>query len=536
MKIPVNAFMWIIAFLPIVVLLLLMIKFRWGATNAALAGLILTIITGIFIYKGSIQTILIEVKKGIWNALPIILIIWTAILLYQVAREANGLIVIRNGMRKLLPNELLLLLAMGWAFESFLQGITGFGVPVAVGAPLLIGLGVTPLWAVIIPLLGQTWGNTFGTLGAAWDSLAMTTGMTTGSSQYLQTALWAGIFLWLWNFFGGIVICWYYGKAKAIKKGFLAVCVISLTQGGGELLLGQFNTTISCFLPSCISLVAIIFLGKLKMYRQEWKIQDSPIMNRALVNEVKESNKPMMNLKEACMPYVLLSALALVILLIKPINALLGTFAIGLSIPKTVTGYGYVTEAVANFSPLRPFTHASMFLLISSILSLLYYRKHNYIERNGVKRAFKESASMTVSSALAIVGLIIMSNIMSGTGQTIVLANGISRILGKGYIILAPIIGMLGSFMTGSNLSSNILFGNFQLTTGKLLGVSIPQILALQTTGGCVGGIISSSKIILGTTTAGIVGREGEALKKIIPITIPPMLVLGAAVFLAHIL
>ena len=89
-------------------------------------------------------------------------------------------------MRKLLPNELLLVLAMGWIFESFLQGITGFGVPVAVGAPLLIGIGVKPLWAVIIPLIGQAWGNTFGTLGAAWDSLAMSAGLAVGAVSILQ--------------------------------------------------------------------------------------------------------------------------------------------------------------------------------------------------------------------------------------------------------------------------------------------------------------------------------------------------------------
>ena len=118
MNIPVNLFMWIMAFLPIAALLILMIKCGWGATEAAPVGLLITVVTG---------------------------------------DEAKAFLVIRNGMRKLLPNELLLVLAMGWIFESFLQGITGFGVPVAVGAPLLIGIGVKPLWAVIIPLIGQAY-------------------------------------------------------------------------------------------------------------------------------------------------------------------------------------------------------------------------------------------------------------------------------------------------------------------------------------------------------------------------------------------
>ena len=111
-------------------------------------------------------------------------------------------------------------LYLQWAgfFESFLQGITGFGVPVAVGAPLLIGIGVKPLWAVIIPLIGQAWGNTFGTLGAAWDSLAMSAGLAVGSSEYLTTAMWTAFFLFIWTAIGGFATCWFYGKGKCTEK------------------------------------------------------------------------------------------------------------------------------------------------------------------------------------------------------------------------------------------------------------------------------------------------------------------------------
>ena len=140
MNIPTNLFMWIMAFLPIIVLLVLMIKFQWGATEAAPIGLLITIITGIVFYKADMKLIAAESAKGIWSALIILIIVWTAILMYQVGEEAKAFVVIKNGMRKLLPNELLLVIAMGWIFESFLQGITGFGVPVAVGAPLLIGI------------------------------------------------------------------------------------------------------------------------------------------------------------------------------------------------------------------------------------------------------------------------------------------------------------------------------------------------------------------------------------------------------------
>ncbi|MDO4474031.1 MAG: L-lactate permease [Eubacteriales bacterium] len=533
MMIPVTPLTWGAAILPIIVLLILMIRFQWGATEAAPVGLLITVFTGFVLYKANIRLIASESAKGIWNALIILLIVWTAILMYQVSDEAKAFLVIRNGMRKLLPNELLLVLAMGWIFESFLQGITGFGVPVAVGAPLLIGIGVKPLWAVIIPLFGQAWGNTFGTLGAAWDSLAMSAGLAAGSREYLVTALWTAAFIWFWNVIAGLAMCWFYGKAKALKKGFTAVLILSLIQGGGELLLTQVNTTISCFVPACVSLIVILFLGRLNCYKEEWCIEESSIMNRAFTSSSFDDAPEDMTLVQAFVPYFLLSALTLVVLVVKPINLFLGQVKFGLAFPETSTGYGFVNAASDCFSPLAPFTHASMFLFLSAILGLLYYKRHGWIGEGGVKRVFVKSVSMTMPSGISVIGLVIMSKIMDGTGQTVVLANGIANALGKVYVILAPFVGLLGTFMTGSNMSSNILFGGFQMTTAKLLGVNSALVLGAQSSGGAIGSAISPSKIILGTTTANILGSEGEVMKKIMAICVLATVVIGAFAFVA---
>lgn len=522
--------MWVLAILPIIVLLVLLIKFQWGATEAAPIGLLITLITGIVFYKADITLIASESAKGIWNALIILLIVWTAILMYQVGDEAKAFLVIRNGMRKLLPNELLLVLAMGWIFESFLQGITGFGVPVAVGAPLLIGIGVQPMWAVIIPLLGQAWGNTFGTLAAAWDSLAMSTNLEAGSAEYIQTAMWTALFIWIWNIIGGVATCWFYGKGEAVKKGLPAVLVLSVIQGGGELLLSSVNTTICCFVPATISLVVILLLGRSKLYREEWSIESSPIMNRAATSGSADEAPKDMTLIQAFVPYIMLSVITLVVLVVAPINSFLGQFKIGFAFPETVTGYGYVNEASECFSPLSLFTHASMFLFVSSIIGLVFYKAHGWIGEGGVKRVFVKSVSMTMPSGIAVIGLVIMSKIMDGTGQTQVLANGIADVLGVAYVALAPFVGLLGTFMTGSNMSSNILFGGFQMTTAKLLGVNTSIILGAQSAGGAIGSAVSPSKIILGTTTADILGSEGQVLKKIMSITIPATILIGILV------
>ena len=391
---------------------------------------------------------------------------------------------------------------------------------------------MNPMWAVILPLLGQSWGNTFGTLAAAWDSLASSAGLAAGSAEYFATAFWASLFLFGWDVVTGLIMCWFYGRGKGIRKGLPAVLILAVIQGGGELLLSQVNTTLSCFIPSCISLVALFLIGRMKMYRDEWKLEDSPIMNRTAEASSEEEGPADMSLLQAFVPYIILTVLTIIVLVVKPINEFLGQVSIGFSFPETATGYGYVNEAEQSFSPLVPFTHASMFLFLSSIIGLIYYGSHGWIKKGGTGRVFAKSVAMTMPSGIAVIGLVIMSRIMGGTGQTSVLADGISRVLGKAYAILSPVVGLIGTFMTGSNMSSNILFGEFQVTTANLLKLSEAAVLGAQTAGGAIGAAISPSKIILGTTTAGILGKEGDVLKRLMPIAIGTTVVIGLIVFL----
>lgn len=527
MDMPVTLGMWLVALLPIVVLIVLMVGFHWGTARAAVVSLVITAVTGVTVYQAGAVLLAAEAVKGVWNALTIILVVWTAILLYQVGKRARAFLAIRNGIQAILPDELMQVLAIGWVFVSFLQGITGFGVPVAIGAPLLIGIGVAPLWAVIIPLLGQAWGNTFGTLAAAWDSLVLACGLESGGGLYLETALWTAAFLWFFDIVTGLTICWFYGKGRAVRRGLPAVLILSTIQGGGELLLSQVNTTLCCFVPSLVSLAVLILIGK----KQRGTMEDSPIMNRR--NERQEDERPPegMNLAKAFAPYVLLSVLTLAVLTVKPVQQFLGRFSLGLPFPETRTGLGYVNAAVDCYSPLSIFTHASMFLLISAVAALIYYEKRGWIapgERRGI---FADSISMTLPSGTSIICLLVMSRIMSGTGQTVVLASGISHVLGMGYTVLAPFVGLLGTFITGSNMSSNILFGNFQMEVGEMLGIRVSGVLAAQSAGGAVGAAISPSKIILGTSTVGLLGREGDVMRRLLPLGCAAALLMGGAVF-----
>lgn len=534
MNISINLYMWVMAFLPILIFLLLMIKFHWGASKAAPIGLNTAIIVAIFFYRADMNLIALESAKGIWSALTILMVTWPAILIYEVTNEAKAFQAFRKGMQKCISNELLQILAIGWVFVSFLQGITGFGVPIAIGAPLLVGIGVKPILAVVVPLLGHAWGGTFGTLAIAWKSLILQIGLEE-TVIINNIALWATGFIWIINFIVGLTICWFYGKGKGIKKGFPAVLAISIIHGGGQMILSQMNQTVATFLPTCIALGTVLLIGRSKWYREKWSIENSSMMDRGLL-DIDTKEEASMDIHQAFLPYYVLTSITLLVLLVRPLNDFLGQWELGFAFPETSTGYGIVNPGIDKFSPLSPLTHAGFFLLIAGIFGYFYFSRNGFIARGRGKSIFSRMVKKTAPSTLAILSLIIMSRIMSATGQIQVLASGIAGILGKYYVIVAPFVGLLGSFVTSSNMSSNILFGQFQYTTAEILKLNQAAILGAQTAGGAIGNIIAPGSVILGTTTAGILGDEGSVLRKTLPIALAITSICGIILFIALII
>lgn len=528
--VPCTLFTWIMAFLPILVLIVLMIAFRWKAIKAAPVGFFLVLIIAVTFFRANIELVAAEAAKGIWSALIVLIVVWPALLIYEISNEAGAFEAFREGLCALIPNELIRIMAIGLGFVGFLIGITGFGVPVAVGAPLLVGIGVSPLYAVIISLIGEAWGSTFGTLGVAWDAMRLAAALDADPRLLLNTAFWAGAFIWIWNFIIGIMVCWLYGKRAALKKGFPVVLLVSLVQGGGQLAVGQLNQTLACFLPTVAALAALLAIGRMRPYAEPWQLDNSPIM-RCGHDEYKGERHNGMTMLEAFMPYAALTAITMLALLVRPVNAFLSQWSLGFPLPATATGYGFINPAVDSYSPFSPLTHASFFLLISSAFAYVYYAGHGWIGRNGLKASLFRSFNKVTPTAIAIIGFLIMSRIMSGAGMTTVLAEGMAAAMGSAYAIIAPSVGLLGAFMTSSNMASNILFSEFQLKTSVALGFDAASVLGAQTAGGAIGTATCPGNITLGCTTAEISGQEGEILRKTLPLCLAAAVLIGLVLF-----
>lgn len=520
---------WFAALVPILVLLILLLRFRWGGDEAASVGLLFAIAVAYFMFGGSIDMIASAVAKAMWTSVSIIYIVFPALIIYEVSRESGAFIAIREGMQKFTPDKVLQVLAVGWIFNGFLQGITGFGVPVVVCAPLLVGMGVKPMTAVIISLLGQAWGNTFGTLGIAWDGLVSQADLSDPVTYY-QTIIWTTVMLGIVNLIAGLAIAGLAGGKQGLKRNTLTVVFLGVLQGAGQLAIALVNTMLCNFIVVSISLVVIFAIGKLKYYSKPVELFDATVDLKG----DKLDNSNVMSIQQAFIPYAFLIVTAVVVLLNSTIKGFLGQVKFSLAFVSKSTGLGFATAAYSNYAPLAPFIHSGSFLLIAAVIGYYCYSSKGYIKAGGWKTIVKNAMGKTVPSAIAVVGLVAMSKVMDDTGQTAVLAKGVAAATGGFYPVLSPFIGLLGTFMTASNLSSNILFSNFQQQVAQMLNIDKAPLLAAQTVGGSIGSVLSPSKILLGTSAVGILGREGEVIGKILGGSLAVCAVFGLVILLSY--
>ena len=512
---------WLGAVFPIIVLFLAMTLFHMKTEHAALLGIVCAVISALWAGQSGLSIIGMDLCKGAFSALNILLVIWPAIFLYEIMEYAGVFRTIRRMLQEKTKDELLLILLICWLLSSFLQGITGFGVPVAVCAPILIALGVSPLWAVIITLLGHAWANTYGTFALAWDALIS----QSETGEILATKLIAGLFLWGINIAGALLICFFYGKRKAIRHMLPFVLLISSIQGGGQLLVSFSNSTIAAFLPTTIALLAGWILLSCGFYTKEWSMESAIISKEEKGKETAEEKG--INRGLALLPFGLLALISVIVLLIKPIHEVMNQTVIALSFPETKTGRGFVVAATDSYGAIHIFTHAGFVLLLAVLITLFLFLKKGYLNQEKLSDLASAGVKKLIPTSLGILFLVMMAQVLKGSGVMEIIAEGVTQLTGKYYSFAVPFLGLLGAFVTSSNTSSNILLGSFQKTAANMISVNEAAVLSAQTAGGAIGTVVGPSTILLGTTTAGCKGKEGEVLRFMIPLVLVEALFTG---------
>jgi lactate permease len=213
-----------------------------------------------------------------------------------------------------------------------------------------------------------------------------------------------------------------------------------------------------------------------------------------------------------------LIAVTLGVQLIPSVKAFLGQVVLQVEFPEVKTSMGFVTAAGSG-REIAPFRHAGAILTVSSILAYFIYRRAKLYENGAPRRIISGMVKRVMSSSVSIASMVAMAVIMQNSGMTDTLARGLANSMGWAYPIIAPWIGALGAFMTGSNTNSNVVFGALQLRTAQLLGYSAAIILGAQTAGAALASILAPTKIVVGASTAGMAGREGDVLRKLLAYT-----------------
>jgi lactate permease len=196
----------------------------------------------------------------------------------------------------------------------------------------------------------------------------------------------------------------------------------------------------------------------------------------------------------------------------------MGSVSLQLEFPQVSTNLGFITPAGMG-RKISVFSHAGALLFYASVIGYLIYRRAGLYQPGAATRIISGTVTRVMSSSISIASMVMMAVIMENSGMTDALASGLSEGMGAAYPALAPWIGAIGAFMTGSNTNSNVVFGALQLRTAEFLDLPVMIILAGQTAGAALASVMAPTKVVVGASTAGMAGREGEVMRVLISYT-----------------
>jgi lactate permease len=241
--------------------------------------------------------------------------------------------------------------------------------------------------------------------------------------------------------------------------------------------------------------------------------------------------RPSRALVLAMSAYLALIVITVVVQLVPVVREALAGPVIRLEFPELSTARGYTTPGGPGRVIPIP-THAGALLVYASMVAYLIHRHAGQYQPGAPRRILVGTITRVIPSSLGIAALVSMAVVMAHAGMTEALAQGLARAFAGIYPALSPWIGGLGAFMTGSNTNSNVVFGQLQLRTAELLGYSVPLVLAAQTAGAAIFSVLAPSKIVVGASTAGMGGKEGIILRRLIPYCVALLLALSLVVWL----
>ncbi|GHD00189.1 L-lactate permease [Zhihengliuella salsuginis] len=545
----------LLALAPILIVGVLLAGFRWPAKYAMPVGYAVAVAVALFVWQMDFTGVIAASIEGLIVAATMLYIVFGALLLLSTLTVGGAMAAIRAGFNNISPDRRVQAIIIGWLFGSFIEGASGFGTTAAVVAPLLLALGFPAMAAVMVGLIVQSTPVSFGAVGTpiligvqqglggdpAVAERISVLGVTMPefvNGIGFQVAAIHGIVGLLIPLIMICMLTGFFGPERRFRDG-LAIwpfaLYASLAMTVPSILTARFiGPEFPSLFGGLIGLALVMFTSSRGFLMPKETFEFGPRstwgdswMGSLEPAEAVDMSAHMSPLR-AWAPYILMGTLLVATRVIPDLKG----FLTGLAIPvEDILGTGISTS-------VQPFYLPGFVLILSAVFAFLLHR----MKGEQILRAFKVSAGQLFGTAVALLFAVPLVRILIQSGpelnasglssMPVTLAEGAAAISGGSWPLIAPWVGALGAFVAGSNTISNLTFSQFQFSTGAQIGVPPESIVAAQAVGGAGGNPISIHNIVAASATVGLLGREGDLLRKTILVTIYYCLAGGTVAYL----
>ena len=526
----------IFAVLPLLTLFILLGGLKLAAYKAAIASLGVAVLVAIIVYSMPVgQALDSAVLGAVFGLFPIMWIVWNAIWIYNMTVATGHFAVLRRSFGRVSDDQRVQAVIIAFCFGALLEALAGFGTPVAITAVMLIALGFQPIKAASVALVANTAPVAFGAIAIPIITLAEITGLPKedlGAMVGRQTPVLA--------LFVPLVLVGMVDGMRGVRQAWPAAIV-----GGIVFAFSQFLTSNYVSVELTDIVAALLSTGAIVALLQVWQpsepirgegLSRGPAVAGAAVNdpgleaEVRRKSDDHADSRgeiiAAYAPYVII-----IVVFALAQWAPIKDFLEGRTTEFTWPGLD-VTNA--DGEPVSAITFrfnwlaaAGTLLLIAGLLSMLVLR----VNPARALKIYAASLNQLKWATVTVMAVLALAYVMNLSGQTITLGLWIA---GAGGILafLSSIIGWLGVAVTGSDTSSNSLFGALQVSAAKEAGLDPTLLAAANSSGGVLGKMISPQNLAIGAAAVGLAGREGELFRRVLGWSIGLLLIMCVLVYL----
>jgi lactate permease len=490
-----------IAVVPILFIFWALIIKKMKGYKASLIATAIAVLIAVLIYGMPAKLALLSTANGaLYGLFPICWIVITAVFLFNITVKSGQFEIIKHFMASITSDRRLQALLIAFSFGSFLEGTAGFGAPVAITAAMLVGLGFDPLYAAGISLIANTAPVAFGAIGIPITVASQVTSIPEMAiSQMVGRTL--PILSILLPFYLVVLIAGF----KKTREVLPAILVSGVSFAVLQALTSNF---LGPALPDVIagvgSIISLIIFFKYWKPKNIWRFpkEPAPTIN---VDEKYTSGQ----IIRAWSPFILLTII-IIAWGMQPIKELFN------SVGQVQFEFPGLHNVIIDKNG-KTLPHIFKFNYLSASGTAILFSAIIAIPLTGLK--FSDGIKIFISTLkqlkfpiTTIASVLAFAYIVNDSGITITIARALAS-TGILFPFFAPVLGWLGVFITGSDTSSNALFGKLQATTAVSIGVDPVITVAANVSGGVVGKMISPQSIAVAAAAGHLVGRESELFR-----------------------